>query len=66
MLLLAYFVIDPTYDDKMYGQSHENCAHAQWAFPDFLSFRALSGAAIKPLIISCYQHSPFKVAIPFS
>lgn len=30
MLLLAHFVIDPTYDNKMYGQSHENCAHAQW------------------------------------
>lgn len=60
-MLLAYFIIDATYNNKMYGQSYEKCAHVQWAFPDFLSFRALAGPAIKALIISCYQHSPFKV-----
>lgn len=57
MLLLAYFVIDPTYNNKVCGQSHEKCAHLQWAFPDFLSFRALARPAVKPLfpVISTYH-----------
>jgi len=65
-LSLAYFGIDLPSNNKVYEQRHEKCVYVQWAFPDFPSVRALAGPAIKPFIISCCQHSPFKLVILYS
>lgn len=66
MFSCACFVIDLLYNNKVYEQSHAKCAYIQQAFVDFLSCKAWAGPAVKPLIVSCCQHSPFKDVILFS